>query len=108
MRSRSGSPEAWYFFAIETTSRRLDCTNSRCASSPFFAARRSCWRRAVVSLAVGVELGERGSALLDRLGETDLVVLGEQVVLADVGQVETYEVLVVPLDAVLGHEVRAP
>ena len=34
IRSRSGRPDAWYFFAIETTRRRFDCTNVRWASSP--------------------------------------------------------------------------
>ena len=52
-----------------------------------------------------LELGDRPAALFDRLGETDLVVLGEQGVLADVGQVEPDQVLVVALYAVLGHEV---
>ncbi len=32
--SSSGRPELWYFFAIETTSRRFELTNWRCASSP--------------------------------------------------------------------------
>ena len=41
IRSRSGRPEAWYFLAIETTSRRFDCTNVRWASSPSRAVRRS-------------------------------------------------------------------
>ncbi len=41
MRSRSGRPDAWYFLAIDTTSRRFDCTNVRCASSPSRAVRRS-------------------------------------------------------------------
>ena len=41
MRSSSGSPDAWYFLAIDTTSRRFDCTNWRSASSPWRAVRRS-------------------------------------------------------------------
>ena len=41
IRSSSGSPNAWYFLAIDTTRRRLDCTKVRCASSPVRTERRS-------------------------------------------------------------------
>ena len=41
IRSSSGKPDAWYFLAIETTSRRFDWTKVRSASSPSRAARRS-------------------------------------------------------------------
>ena len=44
-----------------------------------------------------------GGAGLDGLGEADLVVLGEQRVLPDVGEVETDEVFLVAFDALLGH-----
>ena len=49
MRSSSGRPEAWYFLAIETTSRRFDCTNVCWACSPSMTARRSSRFLAVVS-----------------------------------------------------------
>ena len=51
----------------------------------------------------GVEHGDRLVAGLDGLGEADLVVLGEQRVLPDVGEIETNEVFVVAVDAVFGH-----
>ena len=47
----------------------------------------------------------RAATLFNRLSEADFVILGEKGVLADVGQIQPYEVLVVPLDAVFGHEV---
>ena len=58
----------------------------------------------------GVELCLRGDTRLDRLREADLVVLGQEVVAADVFEVETYEVLVVSvlttgLDVLGGHVV---
>ena len=104
MRSSSGSPDAWYFLAIDTTRRRFDCTNWRSASSPWRAvpAQLALARRRDV-LAAGVEHLDRLLARLDRLGETDLVVLGEQRVLPDVGQVETNEVFVIAINAIFGH-----
>jgi hypothetical protein len=42
-----------------------------------------------------------GQAALDRLGEPDLVILGQQRVLTDVGEVQPDEVLLVALDALL-------
>ena len=78
MRSSSGRPDAWYFLAIETTRRRLDCTNVRSAFSPSRDARRSSRLRAGVSAALGLELEPGGVAGLDGLGKADLVVLGEQ------------------------------
>ncbi len=55
----------------------------------------------------GLEAFGRGSAGLDRLGETDLVVLGEEVVATDVFQIETYEVFVIAVFSAglhgLGH-----
>ena len=79
MRSSSGSPEAWYFLAIETTRRRFDCTNWRSASSPWRAVRRSSRLRGCGDvLAAGVERLDRLLARFDRLGQADLVVLGEQ------------------------------
>jgi len=44
-----GQPGGWYFLAIDTTKRRLDCTNVRSASSPSRAWRRSSRLRAGVS-----------------------------------------------------------
>ena len=51
----------------------------------------------------GIELGDRFVAGFDGLRETHLVVLGEQRVLPDVGEVETDEVFVVTVDAIFGH-----
>ena len=56
-------------------------------------------------LGGGFELGARLVAGLDGLRQPDLVVLGQQRVLTDVGEVETYEVFLVALDALLGHGV---
>ena len=107
MRSSSGRPDAWYFLAIDTTSRRFDCTNVRSASSPSRAVRRSsrflaggerpCRRRRA-----------RSRAALPAsicLRQADLVVLGEQRVLPDVGEVEPDEIFFVPLDTLLRHAV---
>ena len=106
MRSRSGSPDAWYFFAIDTTSRRFDCTNVRCASSPRRAVRRSSRFLVGVSAFAAVEqLLARRVALLDLLGEADLVVLREQRILADVGEIEPDEIFLVALDTLLRHPV---
>ena len=104
MRSSSGSPDAWYFLAIDTTRRRFDCTNWRSASSPWRAVRRSSRLRVGGDLlAAGVEGLDRLLARFDRLGETDLVVLGQQRVLPDVGEVETNEVFVIAINAIFGH-----
>ena len=54
-------------------------------------------------LAAGVELVDRLLAGFDRFREPDLVVLGEQRVLPDVGEVQPDEVFVVALDAIFGH-----
>ena len=56
----------------------------------------------------GGEIGGRGNAHLDGLGETDLVILGEEIVAAYIFEVETYEILVVAvlttgLDVLSGH-----
>jgi hypothetical protein len=55
------------------------------------------------ALAAGVEFLDGFLAGLDGLGETDLVVLGEERVLTDVGQVEPDEILIIPVDAIFGH-----
>ena len=106
MRSSSGRPDAWYFLAIETTRRRLDWTKVRSAFSP---SRARAPQLALAGgrdvLAAGLELGARLVAGLDGLGQPDLVVLGQQRVLPDVGEVETDEVFLVALDALLGHGV---
>ena len=104
MRSRSGSPDAWYFLAIETTSRRFDCTNVRSAVSPARAVRRSSRLRAGRDLlAAVVQLGAGFVPRLDGLRQPDLVVLGQERILTDVGEVEADEVFLVALDALLGH-----
>ena len=54
-------------------------------------------------LAPGVELGASLVAGLDGLGQTHLVVLGQQRVLTDVREVQADEVFLVALDALLGH-----
>src|SRR5204863_186006 len=56
-------------------------------------------------LAAAVEVQTRVVAGLDGLGEAHLVVLGEQWVLPDVGEVQPDEVFLVPLDTFLGHRV---
>ena len=105
MRSSSGRPEAWYFLAIDTTRRRLDCTNARSASSPS----RACTAQFALLggrelLADLIELVDRGLAGLDLLGEPNLVVLGEQRVLTDIGQIQANQVFFVALDAIFRHE----
>jgi hypothetical protein len=42
-------------------------------------------------------------AFFDFLGEANLVVFGEEYVLADIGEIETYEVFLVSIDAIFGH-----
>ena len=42
-------------------------------------------------------------AFFDFLREADLVVFGEEYVLADVGEIETYEIFFVSIDAIFGH-----
>src|SRR5262249_22198142 len=54
-------------------------------------------------LASGLELGARLVAGLDGLRESYLVVLRQEGVLADVGEVEADEVFLVALDALLGQ-----
>ena len=100
MRSRRGRPEAWYFFAIETTRRRFDCTNVRSASSPSgwppqltLAGRGEVWPRASRTGA--------GLVLPRWLVRGDLVILGEQWVLTDVGEIQANEIFLVALYALL-------
>ncbi len=52
-----------------------------------------------------VQLAARVGALFDHLGEAHLVVLGEQRILADVGEVEADKVLLVALYAIFRHVV---
>ena len=72
---------------------------------------------AVAGLAAQLPLAGRGQvaagplevhaslvAALDRLGQPDLVVLGEQRVLPDVGEVEADEIFLVALDTLFGQE----
>ena len=54
-------------------------------------------------LAGRIEFGEGLVAGFDRLRQSHLVVFREQCVLPDVGEVETYEVFVVSIDAIFGH-----
>ena len=42
-------------------------------------------------------------ALLDRLGQPDFIFLGQQRILTNVCEVQPYEILFVPLDALLGQ-----
>ena len=105
MRSSSGRPDAWYFLAIDTTRRRLDCTNARSASSP---SRGGTAQFTLLGsgevLADLVELVDRGLAGFDLLGESNFVILGEQHVLTDVGQIQADQVFFVALDAIFRHE----
>ena len=103
MRSSSGRPDAWYFLAIDTTRRRFDCTNVRSASSPSRSASPQLALLGAVRLLPPVVELRDGAALPASicLGEADLVVLGEQRVLPDVGEVQPDEVFLVPLDAIL-------
>ena len=55
-------------------------------------------------LAAGVERFDRLFARFDRFGQPDLVVLGEQRVLTDIGQVQAHKVFVVSIDAIFGHD----
>ena len=50
-------------------------------------------------------MAARVGALFDHLGEAHLVVLGEQRILADVGEVEADKVLLVALYAIFRHVV---
>ena len=104
IRSRSGRPDAWYFFAIDTTSRRFDCTKVRCG---VFAAARGppelTLLRRGQTLRAGGQLLAGGVATLDLLGQAYLVVLGEERVLPDVGQVEPNEIFLVALDTFFRH-----
>ena len=50
-----------------------------------------------------VEVGPGGGTGLDGLGQPDLVVLRQQRVLADVGEIETDEVLFITIDTVFCH-----
>ena len=54
-----------------------------------------------------VELGNGCLARFDLLGETDLVVLGEQRVLTDVGQIQPDEIFLVAFHAVFRHGVSS-
>jgi len=42
-------------------------------------------------------------AFFDFFGEADFVVFGEEYVLADIGEIETYEIFFVSIDAIFGH-----
>ena len=54
-------------------------------------------------LACGVEVDGGGLAGLDLLGETNLIVLRQQRVLTDIGQVQPDEIFFVALHAILRH-----
>jgi hypothetical protein len=51
-----------------------------------------------------VEVQASVVSTLDRLGQPDLVVLGEQRVLPDVGEVQADEIFLVALDALFGQK----
>ena len=51
----------------------------------------------------GVELFAGLVAGLDGLGQADLVLLGEEGVLADIGEIQPYEIFLVALDALFGQ-----
>ena len=56
-----------------------------------------------VSVGTALEGFLGGEALLDLLGKPDFVVLGEQGILADVGQVQPDEIFLVTFDPLFGH-----
>ena len=89
--------------AIDTTRRRLDWTKVCWACSPVDdapGAARASWP-ASGPWAPCASSASASRPGLDGLGQADLVVLGQQRVLPDVGQVEPDEVFVVALDAFL-------
>ena len=51
----------------------------------------------------GLDLGLGLATLFDGLGEVDFVVLGQKGVLANVREVEPYEVFIIPVNAILRH-----
>ena len=53
--------------------------------------------------AAGFHLGAGRHTALDGLCETDLIVLREQRVLPDVGEIQTDEIFLVPFNSLLGH-----
>src|SRR5262249_6013312 len=55
-------------------------------------------------LAGGEKVAARGVAVLDLLRQANLVVLREQRILPDIGQIEPDEIFLVPLDSLLCHE----
>ena len=59
-------------------------------------------------LAAGFQLGAGFVAALDLLGEADLVVLGEQRVLPDIGQIEPNQIFFVALNTFLRQENPSP
>ena len=77
----------------------------RSASSPSRMCARSSRLRAAVSVLARPARARSSAAdaALDGLGQPDLVVLGEQRVLPDVGEVEADEIFLVALDALLGQ-----
>ena len=99
------SPDAWYF-SRSTPRARFDCTNVRCRTvaqpggSPQLALLRGGER-----LAAADQFFPSGVALLDLLRQTNLVVLREQRILADVGEIEPDEIFLVALDTLFRHPV---
>ena len=102
-RSSRGSSAAWYFLAMDTTSRRLALTNVSAASSPSRTSRRSSRLRDGVSVLPAGNLDSSLAARFDGLREPCLVVFGEQGVLTDVVQVEADQVLLRLSGVVVGH-----
>ena len=56
------------------------------------------------AVALGVQVDAGLVPGLDGLGQADLVILGQQRELTDIGEVQADEVFLVPLDSLLGHD----
>jgi hypothetical protein len=85
---------------------RLDEVTLGLVTAVHRTLQRELLARGDLDLLVGlgdVHLGLGLAALLDGLGETDLIVLGQEGVLANIGEVEAYEVLIIPIDAIFCH-----
>ncbi len=108
MRSSSGRPDAWYFLAMRHDETQVRLHEGALGVLALTAGAAQLALASHAELGAGVELGASLVAGFDRLGEADFVVLGEQRVLTDVGEVETDEVFFVPLDTLFGHRRLTP
>jgi len=98
MRSSSGRPDAWYFLAIDTTSRRFDWTNALLGGPPKLTLLGSCH-----FLAGRIQIDDCRLTGFDQFRQPDLIILGEERVLPDIGQVQANQILFIAINAILGH-----